>query len=104
MWDLRFSYKADIVVEFADSNKVVTSSRASSLADKAKLLQHYGRQIVAIEGCDLSTLQAENIDTRDIYCPARGSDSFRTKGQFTLMRSPNSKLDDDDVLRDVDAQ
>jgi hypothetical protein len=75
-----------------------------SAADKAKLLLHYGRQIVAIKGYDLSTLEAKDIDTRDIYCLARGSYGFRTKGQLTFMRSPNSKLDDDDVLRDVDAQ
>ena len=74
----------------------MTSSRACSAADKAKLLLHYGRQIVAIKGYDLSTLEAKNIDTRDIYCLARGSYSFRTKGQLTFMRSPNSKLDDDD--------
>jgi hypothetical protein len=82
----------------------VTSSRVRSVADKAKLLLHYGSRIVAIKGYDLSTLEAKNIDTRDIYCLARGSYSFRTKGQLTFMRSPNSKLDDDDVLRDVDAQ
>ena len=34
---------------------------------------HYGRQIVAIEGCDLTTLESVDIDTRDIYCLARGS-------------------------------
>jgi hypothetical protein len=69
----------------------------------AKLLLHYGRRIVAIKGYDLSTLEVKNIDTRDIYCLALGSYSFRTKGQLTFMRPPNSKLDDDDVLRDVDA-
>ena len=52
----------------------------------------------------VSTRETKNIDTRDIYCLARGSYSFRTKGQLTFMRSLNSKLDDDDVLRDVDAQ
>src|SRR6202011_3058838 len=87
-----------------NSNKVVTSSWARSAADKAKLLLHYGSRIVAIKGYDLSSLEVKNIDTRDIYCHARGSYSFRTKGQLTFMRSPNSKLDDDDVLRDVDAQ
>ena len=48
------------------------SSRARSTADQAELPLHYGRQIVAIEGCYLSTLESENIDTRDIYCLARG--------------------------------
>jgi len=62
----------------------MTSSRARSVADKAKLLLHYGSRIVAIKGYDLSTLEAKNIDTRDIYCLARGSYSFRTKGQLTL--------------------
>ena len=104
MWDLRFSYKADIVVEFAEWNKVVTSSRARSVADKAKLLLHYGNRIVAIKGYDLSTLEVKNIATRDIYCLARGSQSFRTKGQITFMRSPNCEFDNDDVLRDVDAK
>ena len=80
------------------------SSRARSAADKAKLLLHYGRQIVAIKGYDLSALEAKNIDAGDIYCHARGSYSFRTNRKLTFMRPPNSKLDDDDVLRDVDAQ
>ena len=82
----------------------IGGSRARSTADKPKLLLHYGRHIVTIEGYDLSTLESENIHTRNIYGLARGSYRFRAKGQFTLMRSPNSKLDDDDVLRDVDAQ
>ena len=73
MWDLRFCHKADIVVEFAEFEQGCDVLPGRSTADKAELLLHYGRQIVAIEGCDLSTLHAENIDTRDIYCHARGS-------------------------------
>src|ERR1700692_2019902 len=86
MWDLRFSYKADMSSSSPNSNKFVTSSWARSAADKAKLLLHYGSRIVAIKGYDLSSLEVKNIDTRDIYCHARGSYSFRTKGQLTFMR------------------
>jgi hypothetical protein len=39
----------------------------------AKLLQHYGRHIVAMKGYDLPALEVKNIATRDIYCLARGS-------------------------------
>ena len=73
MWDLRFCHKADIVVEFAEFEQGCDVLPGRSTADKAELLLHYGRQIVAIKGYDLSTLEVKNIDTRDIYCLARGS-------------------------------
>jgi hypothetical protein len=104
MLNLRCSSKADIVVEFAEFEQGYDVIPGRSTADKAELLLHYRRQIVGIKGYDLSTLEAKNVDTRDIYCLARGSYSFRTNGQLTFMRPPNSELDHDNVLRDVDAQ
>ena len=57
--------------------------------------------MVAVKGDNLSILEAENIGRGDIDCLARGSDSLGTNGQLTVMRSPNSMLDDHDVTRDV---
>ena len=57
-----------------------------------------------MKGYDLPTLEVINIATRDIYCLARWSQSSRSKGQLTFMRSPNCGFDNDDVLRDVDAK
>ena len=39
----------------------------------AKLLQHYGRVIVAMKGDDLSALEFKNTAARRIYCLARWS-------------------------------
>ena len=78
--------------------------RSRSMIGKANLLLHYGRQMVAVKGDNLSILEAENIDTGDIDCLARGSDSLGTNGQLTVMRSPYSMLDDHDVPRGVNAR
>ena len=83
---------------------MVISSRARSVANKAKLLLHYGRQTVAVKCDNLSILEAENIGRGDIDCLARGSDSLGANGQLTVMRSPNSMLDDHDVPRGVNAR
>jgi hypothetical protein len=60
--------------------------------------------MVAVKGDNLSILEAENIGRGNIDHLARGSDSLGTNGQLTVMRSPNSMLDDHDVTRDVNAR
>ena len=60
--------------------------------------------MVAVKGDNLSILEAENIGRGNIDHLARGCDSLGTNGKLTVMRSPNSMLDDHDVTRDVNAR
>ena len=57
-----------------------------------------------MKGYDLPALEVKNIARRDIYHLARGSKSSRRKVQLAFVRSSDCQLDNDDVLRDVDAK